>query len=213
MNGDPVDGDGVLLVSLANPLILPLVPEPKRSAILALWGLDRRLARMARSGTEPSLRQIRLRWWADQLARSDVTTHSEPVLDQAAKSLPQLWNDGRLARLAELWFDCVDTDPAMHMKGVGSLLFTMTAELLDADSPAVALSGEAWAAFDHACHGSYDSAEWATINDALNAIPLRKLPRTIAALMAQARVIAARQGARAPRREQLSILRAGLFGR
>ncbi len=213
MNGDGVDAGDIAAVALTNPLILPLVPPAQRAAVGALWALDRRLARLARTGNEPALRQIRLRWWIEQLSKADVATHAEPLLQQAVTLLTPHLPEAALADLAEAWFDSVDAPSASQQQQTGTLLFTNICHLLGHSSADAPAAGRAWAALDHALHASDQSPDWAAIHADLRAVRSRRLPRAFAALLAQARAIASRSGVRSPRVEQISILRAGLFGR
>ncbi|MBX9729546.1 MAG: hypothetical protein K2X31_11625, partial [Sphingopyxis sp.] len=70
------------MLRIDHPLILPLVPQPVRDAVLLLWQLDERLAELAHVGREPALRLIRLRWWADRIATLDAGVPAEPLLQE-----------------------------------------------------------------------------------------------------------------------------------
>lgn len=213
MIGDGADAGDIAALALTNPLILPLVPPPQREAMAALWALDRRLARLARTGHEPALRQIRLRWWVDELSKPDVATHAEPLLQQAVTLLTPRLPKAALADLAAAWFDSVDAPSPSQQQQTGALLFTNSCRLLGDDCADAPAAGRAWAALDHALHAVGQSPDWAAINAGLRAVRSRRLPRALAASLAQARTIASRSGVRSPRVEQISILRAGLFGR
>ena len=65
------------------PLVLAYAREPLRSAIDALLRFDRRLARIVATATEPTLAQIRLAWWRDELRKereNSAPPPSDPLL-------------------------------------------------------------------------------------------------------------------------------------
>lgn len=191
---------------IEHPLVLPLVAEPARPAVEAVWALDARLAELAAAGREPALRQIRLRWWADQLASLDVATPPpEPLLRRIARDVPPA-RFAALALLAEAWFDIAgEEDGAAASRGAE--LFAVTSCLLGGtDDDRARRAGSLWGAVDAALTRGSEVMD-------RNPAPFGRLPRPLAALAALARFVARRDGRRAPRREQLLLLRVGLFGR
>ncbi len=192
-----------------DPLVLPLVPMDRRVGIDLLWRLDRRLGEVARRGGEAGLVPIRLRWWADQLEEVDATTSpADPLLAEIAANSPLLVNRAMLVALAMAWGE--GDQPAR-----GRALFAASAALLG-DSAALASgqAGAGWALADAAARSGEEApAGWRAAAAALAAIRLSRLPRALAAIVNDAARLAARGGARHPRRDQLALLRVGLFGR
>lgn len=206
-------------LDLTDPMIFPLVPLARRDAVKTLWALNNRLGEMAASGKEPALRQIRLRWWADQLALTENgTVPPEPLLAETAAALTPLLGSPALVELAEAWLDAAVPDEDGRMAtGQGGQLFAMTARLLDtpaSDEPALDRAGRLWAevvALSH--HDDPPAQAWDAAAQQAATIPVGSLPRPLAALTALTRAVALRRGERRWRREQLLILRVGLFGR
>lgn len=205
-----------ITLRIDDPMIVPLVPLAQRDAVKLLWRLDNRLAEMAGAGKEPALRQIRLRWWADQLRLTESGTVSpEPLLADVVESgLAAQLGSAKLSALAEAWMDAADgeADP-QH----GALLFELTAQMLGTDvTPELGSAGRLWAGVAHCLrHDGSTASEAPSGWDALNAaaVSVRHLPRPLAALTGLVRAIALRRGERRRGREQLLILRIGLFGR
>lgn len=210
-----------LSLDIGNPLIWPLVPVQAHRGVATLWALNRRLATMAAAPTEPMLRLIRLRWWADQLTGLDVTSRPpEPLLAEVANHLPRHAAAG-LGHLAEAWIDQVDDEDIVDRGGPGRILFTLTGEVIayaagvqaiDA-AGRLAVAGGAWGAIAHAVATGGPGLDWPALADQAAAVRRARLPRSLAALLGQAQSIARADGRRRPRREQMLILRIGLFGR
>ena len=200
---------------LTDPMIFPLVPQDRRDAAKLLWKLNNRLAEMAVSGKEPALRQIRLRWWADQLAMLDNgTTPHEPLLAELVGGLLPVTGAGPLARLAEAWMDAAADEEAGSEPG--AQLFALTAQLLGADRhPAeAAKAGRLWSGVSAALRQDATGAPaWARLACEAGEVRIGRLPRPLAALTALSAAVARRHGERRWRREQLLVLRVGLFGR
>lgn len=196
-----------------DPLIAPLIPLARRHDVTMLWQLDARLAQVAASGSEPALRQIRMRWWADQLQRlgEGMAAGGEPLLGALAAQWPGAAEP--LVALGEAWMACVtDAADAAAAGARGVALFCATADLLGGEAQASARLGEGWGIADAILAGRLGDGDWALASERLGAVRLRSLPRALAALGAVSRAVAGRRGAAAPRRDQFTILRAGLFG-
>ena len=216
-----------LRLSLSQPLLAPLVPEMARGPVATLWQLDERLGELARTGREPALRQIRLRWWHDQLAALQPGAHhADPLLHQVAQHLVPAIPTSALTALVDAWEAVALADAGAAQQGElthrGALLFAATAPLLGhAGGDVIQSAGAGWAAVGNAQNMALiqgeaqgaDGAAWQMANAALSNISYHKLPRALAALTALSRSIAARNGQRRPRAEQLLVLRVGLFGR
>jgi hypothetical protein len=254
---------------LNDPLLTPLVPIASRPAVTLLWQLDERLGELARTGREPALRQIRLRWWHEQLAAlTPGAQHHDPLLQQVAQHLLPVIPASTLTALVDAWEDVACAEQAGqgglseqqgaqqaalrhhdHGPGLntgqsdaqaavqadsltdaqadsvtsgathrGALLFAATAHLLGhPGGDVITAAGAGWAAVGNAhyaeCGQGAGDAAWHMAHAALSNISYHRLPRSLAALTALARSIAARNGHRRPKREQLLVLRVGLFGR
>lgn len=208
------DALDILAVDIANPLIWPLVPVSARDAVATLWALNRRLAMLARAPSEPLLRQIRLRWWTDELYRLDVTVvPPEPLLAQVAQQLLTTVTADQLGRLAEAWLDAITADEGPASSEYGRGLFTMTGALTGQETPQCGAAGAIWSSAEQAARDMADASKWPEILAALSGVRLAALPRPLAALVGQARCVARANGRRSVIREQFSILRIGLFGR
>jgi 15-cis-phytoene synthase len=197
---------------LRDPLIMPLVPPQHRAAINALWSLHARLAQMARSGSEPALRQIRLTWWRDQLSglRAGGTAH-DPLLQLVAEQLLPIVTADALASLAEAWIAEVVAEDGVSDGERGAQLFALTATMLRVPTHApLHDAGRGWAITDSA---ATDAARFEAAGRLLSEVQLTKLPKCLAAVTGLARRIARHDGKRHRAREQILILRIGLFGR
>lgn len=65
-------------------LALTYAPRSAQPAFAALMALDTRLARIIRASREPMLAQLRLAWWREQLASTELPPASEPLLQMLA---------------------------------------------------------------------------------------------------------------------------------
>ncbi len=209
---------GTDLLDLRHPLLWPLVPPARRDAVSALWALDSKLAELGKGAREPALRQIRLRWWAERLeAMADgAEPPPEPVLQMVAA---RDWQQSTLLALAELADahgngppDGEDADVAKP----GSILFGLTQSMLYPAAASVghaARAGEGWACVRAALMAEAGECQAALFAAATQAPAGQGIHRSLAALSGVARVIARAGGRRRSRREQLCVLRIGLFGR
>lgn len=199
------------MLRIDHPLILPLVPQPVRSAVLLLWRLDARLAELAHAGREPALRLIRLRWWADRLAGLGEAAPAEPLLAEVREQLLKHLDAADLAELAERWFDFAQSEG--ECDAPAQPLFTLTSRLL---SPAVPTgspdAASLWFEVTRLLSQG-EGADWTAAERRAAQVKIAGWPRPLAALAGLARAIAARGGARSPGREQWLLLRIGLFGR
>lgn len=208
---EPHPPDGTAL-SLLNPLIFPLVPPKVRVPMTVLWHANERFAQMAREGREPGLRQIKLRWWADQLADLAVgEERPDPLLTSLAYHLMPYMESRSLADLAEVWMASIDA-AADEGRDAGAQLFTMSGQLLGCSAASLDGAGRAWAGVEQRLATGVDGG-WADAQAQFRHARINELPRALAALTGLARRIAYAHGHRAPRREQWAIFTAGLFGR
>lgn len=197
------------MLRLTDPLVLPLVAPPLRDAVASLWALDARLAELARAGREPALRQIRLAWWSEQLAKLDrASLPAEPVLQSVGTHLLDKVDREALAGLADAWVAEALDDGGWEERGAH--MFRLTGELLGKLS-SVEQAGRGWAMVERGLAGS--EVDWTAAAATLDSVRLADLPRPLAAVTAVARRIARHDGMRAAGREQALLFRVGLFGR
>lgn len=199
------------MLRLSDPLVLPLVAQPLRDAVLALWSLDARLAEQARAGREPTLRMIRLTWWSEQLmALRPGAAPAEPLLRTVAEVLLGRIEPARLAALAQTWMAEAGYEADDGERGAA--LFSLTAQIIgEDDKPAVAAAGRGWAMVDRAL--VTEQPDWAAIAAKFDTVRPHCLPRPLAAITAVAQRIARHGGVRAAGREQWLLFRVGLLGR
>lgn len=215
MNGDESHDSGQISLRVTDPVIFPLVSPDVRAPVRLLWQLDARLGQLAHAGKEPALRQIRLRWWADQLAGLAADRGSpEPLLAEVATQLLPSLPAQDLADLAEHWMDLAvagedDAIPTGH----GRALFRLTDAVAGHAKPRPSVCpGDGWALAVELLHRhSTDEQLWARASASL--VPSAGMARALAAVTGLARSIARRRGERRRGLEQLLILRIGLLGR
>lgn len=212
---------GVGATTIDNPLILPLVPASRRDAICCLWRLNQHLRAQIFAANEPTLAQIRLRWWAGALEQLRIgDAPPEPLLTSCAALLLPHVSAAELASLAEGYFAVAGDGYGQGWDGPAAKLFTLTARILPGDMAAnmadIIGAGQAMGHFWQAMgDGSADEnkADWPALAQQLGGVPLANLPRPLAAIAGLARCIARAGGRRHRLREQAVILRIGLFGR
>jgi hypothetical protein len=197
-----------------DPLIAPLIPIDRRDDVLLLWRLDARLSQIATTGQEPALRQIRMRWWADQLhslADNNIVA-GEPLIAALGERLRG--HAAAVADLGEAWAELMADPGQSAAAGLrGERLFALTATLLGTTSAIDSAAGQGWGIADAIICRDGENAWWAQAHAYLDVISLSGLPRALAALSAASRAQARRHGVVSPRRDQLTILRVGLIGR
>ncbi|WP_416908568.1 MAG: squalene/phytoene synthase family protein [Polymorphobacter sp.] len=128
-------------------------PEAVRPALVALFALDRVLAEVAETVSDPMVGAIRLAWWRDALLALDGAAKApdEPHLQAAAAFLlPQGLGGAELAALEERW-GCrlagdldADAERAAEAEG-GARLFALAGRLLGGDETLAAALGRGWA--------------------------------------------------------------------
>jgi 15-cis-phytoene synthase len=195
-----------------EPLIMPLTPHGVRGKIAVLWDVHDRLSALSMTGSEPALRQIRLAWWRDSLAalRAGAAPPAEPLLQAVAEQLLSDVAADALADLAEARLDLVGREWASDaVAAYGQTLFFLSAALLDEECA----GGAVWAMTDVALRSPTGDARDDLLRAAAQSPVPRGGPRALYVLDRLAASIAQRGGERLRRREQLLVLRAGLFGR
>ncbi len=201
---------------IRDPRVMVAVPRERRPAITALWALAERLTRLLRDAREPLIGQIKLAWWRDMMAM----LASDPAM------LPK--GEPLLAELQAAW-----THQRGGQSGLDALVDAAEAVLLAENGSerrdAAAGFGEALFRLSGGAGGVRWGLLWgAGLRDDekearqlfADARDQRVPPRASfqgskALLMLDrwAAAIAARDGERRWRSEELRLLRIGLFGR
>ncbi|MFM6854877.1 MAG: hypothetical protein ACKOUM_12440, partial [Sphingopyxis sp.] len=153
----------MISLRIIDPLIFPLVPADCRAAVNALWQLDEILAKIAVSGREPALRQIRMRWWCQQVAElgQGGRTPDEPVLTGLAQHCGAVLHSAAMNAYLAAWEDalasaddCGNNENIDAVARCGRALFALTHGLIggmtstagqDFDADADGAAGGAWA--------------------------------------------------------------------
>ena len=215
MNGD-AESEASPYPDIRDPRVMVAVPRERRPAIAALWALAERLTKLLRDAREPMSGQIKLAWGRDTPA----------LLARDPAALPK--GEPLLAELQAAW-----TDQGGGQSGLDALVDAAEAMLL---AERGAERRDAAAGFGEALFslsGGAGGARWGLLWGAglqQGEAEARQLfadardrpppPRALfggnkALLMLDrwAAAIAARDGERRWRSEELRLLRIGLFGR
>jgi 15-cis-phytoene synthase len=127
-----------------------------RKDLRAAWSLllefDNRIMAIALKGQEPVLKQMRLAWWREQLAKAVADRpKGEPLLAR----LSQVDNAGQvqtaMAKLIDAWEELIvdDGDAGVGLQKCADLrsdaLFVTYAEWVGSDAAAATEAGRAWA--------------------------------------------------------------------
>ncbi|MDZ4306459.1 squalene/phytoene synthase family protein [Allopontixanthobacter sp.] len=206
-------------------LALAYSPAHLRSVYLCLMALDQKLAQIISQASEPLLAQMRLAWWRDQLAKpAEQRPNGEPLL----VAIGDAWagEEPALRALVDGWEELL-TDPPLPDSAAENFAegraaaFAAIARLAGVDDGqgAVSLAARRWALADLAAKtsASDERAGVVAIGLALGSDPVR-LPRAMRPLLVLdglARTSLAAGGAplMQGRRNLLSTMRLGLFGR
>lgn len=118
-----------------------LAPAARRPAMLAVVAFNTELARVRERAADPTLGHIRLRWWADALARADAADDPEaaPLLRLLAglRAWPEI--RPRLIALAEARGRDIDDPPFADVAAAEAYAAAVTAPLADALALALGL--------------------------------------------------------------------------
>jgi 15-cis-phytoene synthase len=127
-------------------LAMAYAPASSRTAFLALFALDARLAGIVRNSHEPMLAQLRLAWWREQLALDpDVRPLGDPLLAALGEARG-------LAALVDGWEGMTGATPDFaRLAEARGLAFAALAENSTDKANALRL-GRNWALFDLATH-------------------------------------------------------------
>jgi phytoene synthase len=165
-------------------LALSYVAAPRRTALSALWRLDRALGQVLATGREPMISRIKLAWWRESLEKLDRKgAPAEPLLEAlAATVIPAGITGAELAGMESAWTLLADAERlgpeelAAYAQARGGLLFLYSARILGASEPeAAAPAGKIWALVDLARHAAEPDEADAAIAEALTHQP-RRLP-------------------------------------
>lgn len=147
-------------------LALTYVPLRDRSALAALFAIDRAMGDVVRSTREPMLGPIRLAWWRERLEDLDAGERApaEPRLQQAERELlPRGISGHDLAGLEAGWLTLlnpfpwtIETSEAIWLRG--NLLFGLAARVLGGGDERIQAAGGLWALVDVARHCSDPSS-------------------------------------------------------
>ncbi len=128
-------------------------PAAARPGLIALFALDRALAEVAMTATDPMVGAIKLAWWRDALSALDGgRPPDEPHLQAVAALLPRV-SGAELAGLEERWGCRLagDLSPEAERDAEaagGALLFGLAGRLLGGEDGVAAKLGRSWAAGD-----------------------------------------------------------------
>jgi phytoene synthase len=199
---------------LRDPRVIVAVPQARRAALSALWGLAARLTRLLIDAREPLIGQIKLAWWRDMMAMlaSDPAAlpKGEPLLAELQASwagqggLDALVDAAEAMLLAES-----DAERRAASESFGGHLFALSG---GAES-----GGRRWGLLWGAEVAETEADARRLLGDAKDAGSARRSDfagsRALLMLDRWAGAIARRGGERDLRGEGLLLLRIGLFGR
>jgi phytoene synthase len=193
-------------------LALAYAPARVRAPTLTLLALDTRLAGIVRNSHEPSLAQLRLAWWREQLrADAESWPRSEPLLT-ALKT----WGDRHRALIALVdgWEYLTGAVPlseaelAAFAAGRGEA-FKGLAEVVGSEPAAAGKLGRQWALADLARHVVHPDEQAAARQLLAAEGPPARVSRAMRPLTVLHGLAVRRQSAPS----LLAALRLGLFGR
>lgn len=76
---------------MRDPRVMVAVPQARRAAMAALWGLAARLTRLLLDAREPLIGQIKLAWWRDMMALVASNPASLPKGEPLLAELQASW--------------------------------------------------------------------------------------------------------------------------
>ncbi|HEY0597686.1 hypothetical protein [Sphingopyxis sp.] len=211
MNGDP---ETSFYPDMRDPRVMVAVPQPRRTAMAALWGLAARLTKLLIDAREPLIGQIKLAWWRDMAAMiasdPDALPKGEPLLAELQASwagqggLDALVDAAEAMLLAES-----DDDRRAASESFGAHLFAL--------SGGEEIGGKRWGLIWGAGveEGEAEARDLLARAKALAAPSSRVFAGSRPLLMLDrwAGAIAGHDGERHLRGEGMLLLRIGLFGR
>lgn len=118
-----------------------LCPEKRRPAVLAVIAFNTEIARVRERVGEPTLGYVRLRWWADALARAGAADDAEAAPLLRALAGQRVWPEIRphLAALVEARARDIEEPPFADPAAAEDYVAAVTAPLADALALALGL--------------------------------------------------------------------------
>jgi phytoene synthase len=166
-------------------LALSYVAAKRRSALAALWRLDRAMGQALAGGRDPMIGRIKLAWWRESLERLDQQpAPAEPLLRElAAVVLPVGVTGAELGLMEQGWSILAESgrlDPdalRTYAEARGGLLFLYSARILAAPANGrIEAAGKAWALVDLARHSADAEEADAAIAEMLGLPRPRQVP-------------------------------------
>jgi len=199
---------------MRDPRVMVAVPQSRRAAMAALWGLAARLTKLLIDAREPLIGQIKLAWWRDMAGMIASDPGALPKGEPLLAELQATWaGQGGLDALVDaaeaMLLADSDDERRAASESFGDQLFAL--------SGGDAAGGKRWGLVWGAGVVEAEPEARRLLGDAKNsaAPPRGDFGRTRALLMLDrwAGAIAASDGERHLRSEGLLLLRIGLFGR
>ena len=205
-----------------NPVLIPLIDTSLRDAVTSLWQLDHAMIRILRTVKEPALRQIRLAWWRDSVLRlGNESAQNEPTLQALSQHVVSHITPLKLAELLDLWEDVMisepdQTDVVERFAAVyGPAFWSVTAAITGYHDIQYGTAAARFIITRHAVicaqSGPVQSALFQIASATGGALSPRN-PRFLRALDRLSLRVAGKQGHRNYGAEQLTLLRATIFG-
>ena len=199
---------------MRDPRVMVAVPQSRRAAMAALWGLAARLTKLLIDAREPLIGQIKLAWWRDMAAMIASDPGALPKGEPLLAEFQATWaGQGGLDALVDaaeaMLLADSDDERRAASESFGGQLFAL--------SGGDAAGGKRWGLVWGAGVVEGEPEARCLLGDANNFVapPRRDFGANRALLMLDrwARAIAASDGERHLRSEGLLLLRIGLFGR
>lgn len=199
---------------MRDPRVMVAVPQSRRPAMAALWGLAARLTKLLVDAREPLIGQIKLAWWRDMTAMIASEPAALPKGEPLLAELQASWaGQGGLDALVDaaeamLLAETPD-DRRAAAESFGAHLFSLSGGIESVGKRWGILWGAAVA------EGADDARRLLADAKASAAPPRRDFAgnRPLLMLDRWAAALAAGDGERRLRSEGLLLLRIGLFGR
>jgi phytoene synthase len=199
---------------MRDPRVMVAVPQSRRAAMAALWGLAARLTKLLVEAREPLIGQIKLAWWRDMMTMLASDPAALPKGEPLLAELQASWSgQGGLDALVDaaeaMLLADSDADRCAASEDFGMQLFVLSGGGNAAGRRWGLLWGAGVVGADDAARRLLAEAKYADV-------PARAVfggNRALLMLDRWAAAIAARDGERHLRSEGVLLLRIGLFGR
>lgn len=192
------------LIDPDRAFALDHVPNRRRAAVAALWGLDEQLGQIVASTSQPLVGQMRLLWWREAL---ETRASGHPVLVAMASVFERDIEAEALGLLIDGWEQLLEPLPlddsqlAAFAEGRGGQLFALTARLCGVTAAPGAGAGWALADFGLRCSDAATSSRALAMADKiLSDVNVKALPRVLRILvrLAKTDVAAGKKTTRTP---------------